>query len=98
MTKLSTMATVPATPGTTGAQPLRSYRLGFDIGGTFTDLILVDDDGRAQTRKVLSSPADYTNAVCAGVTGLLAQAGASAQSVSYVVHGTTIATNAILER
>jgi len=96
--KLSATATLSASRGKLDAHPPRSYRLGFDIGGTFTDLILVDEDGRAQTRKVLSSPDDYTASVCAGVAELVTLAAASAESVSYVVHGTTIATNAILER
>ena len=74
------------------------YRIGFDIGGTFTDLILVAPDGTAWSRKVLSSPANYVDAVVAGIAELLAASATPAKAVSEAVHGTTIATNAILER
>ncbi|MFO1161867.1 MAG: hydantoinase/oxoprolinase family protein [Reyranellaceae bacterium] len=81
--------TSPSAPG---------YRIGFDIGGTFTDLILVAPDGTAWSRKVLSSPANYVDAVVEGIAELLAASGTPAKAVSEAVHGTTIATNAILER
>lgn len=74
------------------------YRIGFDIGGTFTDLILVAPDGTAWSRKILSSPSNYVDAVVAGISALLADSGVPAEAVSEAVHGTTIATNAILER
>lgn len=74
------------------------YRIGFDIGGTFTDLILVAPDGTAWSRKVLSSPSNYVDAVVAGISELLAASGVPAEAVGEAVHGTTIATNAILER
>ena len=47
----------------------KSYRLGVDVGGTFTDLVLVAPDGRALTRKVLSTTANYAEAI---ITGTLA--------------------------
>jgi N-methylhydantoinase A len=74
------------------------YRLGVDVGGTFTDLVLVAPDGRALTRKVLSTTADYAEAIIRGTTALLADAGLSPDAVREVIHGTTVATNAILER
>ncbi len=75
------------------------YRIGVDIGGTFTDLILVDDAGAAfQVAKVLTTPADPAQAVEAGVKELLAGAAAPAAEVSHVVHGTTLFTNALIER
>ncbi|HET7874484.1 MAG TPA: hydantoinase/oxoprolinase family protein [Methylomirabilota bacterium] len=74
------------------------YRLGVDVGGTFTDLVLVGPDGRALTRKVLSTTANYAEAIIAGVRGLLVSAGLEPRAVSEVIHGTTVATNAILER
>ena len=75
-----------------------TYRLGVDVGGTFTDLVLVSSDGTARTCKVLSSTADYAEAIVAGARTLLEQAGAAAADVSEIIHGTTVATNAILER
>jgi N-methylhydantoinase A len=73
------------------------FRLGVDVGGTFTDLVLLGPDGRAWTRKVLSTPPDYAEGILAGVRGLLPEAGAVPAAVDEVVHGTTVATNAILE-
>ncbi|MCY7417182.1 MAG: hydantoinase/oxoprolinase family protein, partial [Chloroflexi bacterium] len=75
-----------------------SYRLGIDVGGTFTDLVLVTPDGRALTRKVLSATDDYATAIVAGTLDLLAAAGATADQLGEVLHGPTVATNAILER
>jgi N-methylhydantoinase A len=75
-----------------------AYRLGVDVGGTFTDLVLAAPGGRALTRKVLSSTADYAQAILAGTRELLAAAGLSPDALGEVIHGTTVATNAILER
>jgi len=74
------------------------YRLGVDVGGTFTDLVLVAPDGRALTRKVLSTTPNYGEAIIEGVRELLASAGLEPGAVGEVIHGTTVATNAILER
>src|SRR6476469_3872813 len=68
-------------------------RIGADVGGTFTDVILQRPDGRATIRKLLSTPPHYDAAVVSAAAGLAAQA-----EVSAVVHGTTVATNAVLER
>src|SRR4029077_11520235 len=90
--------------GTPGATPLsrerhpRGWRLGADVGGTFTDLVLVAPDGRAMTRKVLSTTANYAEAVVRGIRELLAAAEATGGDIAEIVHGTTVATNAILER
>jgi N-methylhydantoinase A len=75
-----------------------SYRLGVDVGGTFTDLVLVGPDGRALTRKVLSSTGDYAEAIVRGASELMAAAGIGAADLGELIHGTTVATNAILER
>ena len=69
-----------------------------DVGGTFTDLVLVAPDGTASSRKVLSSAVDYTQAIVEGAAELLAAAGLAPADIREVIHGTTIATNAILER
>src|SRR5262245_8033868 len=75
-----------------------SYRLGVDVGGTFTDLVLVAPDGVARTCKVLSTTADYAHAIIAGVRQLTTEAGIPARDIGEIIHGTTVATNAILER
>jgi N-methylhydantoinase A len=75
-----------------------SHRLGVDVGGTFTDLVLVGPDGRALTRKVLSSTADYAEAIVDGARELMGAAGIAPGDVDELLHGTTVATNAILER
>ena len=76
-----------------------SYRLGVDIGGTFTDFALVDDDtGRTAVHKQLTTPGDPSRAVLEGVGVLLARQGVPISKVSSIVHGTTLVTNAVIER
>jgi N-methylhydantoinase A len=75
-----------------------SYRLGVDIGGTFTDIVLLGEDGAIHTKKLLSSPPDYSEAIEVGVAQLLAETGISASQVTEFAHGTTIVTNTIIER
>ena len=73
--------------------------LGVDIGGTFTDLVLLDQtSGRVMTGKVLTRDDDLAAGVLDGVTGLLARNGVAGSAVRKVVHGTTLATNALIER
>jgi N-methylhydantoinase A len=72
-------------------------RLAIDIGGTFTDIYLLDQDGAAHTKKTLSSPDDYSLSVAVGVGELLKEANVPADSVSDVLHGTTIVTNTCIE-
>ena len=71
-------------------------RIGVDIGGTFTDLVLVDADGAVVTLKVPSSPSDHSVAILEGLNGLLDERDPGA--ISDIVHGTTVATNTIVER
>ncbi|MBA2297791.1 MAG: hydantoinase/oxoprolinase family protein, partial [Actinobacteria bacterium] len=68
-------------------------RVGAEVGGTFTDVILHGADGRVVVRKLLSTPPEYDRAVVAAVSDL-----AGTAAVREVVHGTTVATNAVLER
>ena len=68
--------------------------IGVDVGGTFTDLAAVGDDGRVTARKVSSTPADQSAGVEQAITAL----GASPHDVGRIVHGTTVVTNAMLER
>ena len=73
-------------------------RLGIDIGGTFTDIVCVDDDGVVTTRKVLSSPDDYSRSIRENLPGLFEERATSGAALREVIHGTTVATNAILEQ
>ena len=76
-----------------------SLRIGADIGGTFTDLILIDDSGKTfQVGKVLTTPDRPDDAVLKGVEQVLAETGVDPAGVSHVVHGTTLLTNALIER
>ena len=73
------------------------FRVGVDIGGTFTDIVLAGPDGRLATRKVSSTTDDYARAILQGLHDLLAQERLAGAAIGEVVHGTTVATNAILE-
>ena len=78
---------------------MTSYRLGVDIGGTFTDFALLEDaTGRLVIHKQLTSPDDPSAAALAGVPVLLDRAGVAIGDVDTVVHGTTLVTNALIER
>ena len=72
-------------------------RLAVDIGGTFTDLAL-EHDGKRTTVKVLTTPAEPERGVMDGVRTVLATAGVAASAIAIIIHGTTLATNAIIER
>ena len=74
-----------------------SWRLGVDIGGTFTDLVLAGPDGALHTHKRLSTPEDYGLGIRDGVAALLGERGLEPAAIGRVVHGTTVATNAVLE-
>src|ERR687891_440422 len=75
-----------------------AYRLGVDVGGTFTDLFLVDDDRAQQWRvKTPSTPRDPSDGVLTGVERICAEAGIAPGDLRNLVHGTTVATNAVLE-
>ncbi|MBW6398845.1 hydantoinase/oxoprolinase family protein [Roseomonas sp. HJA6] len=78
--------------------PSRDLLVAVDIGGTFTDVTLQDAaTGRAWTAKTPSTPRDPSEGFIAGVTQALAEAGRDAAEVARVLHGTTVATNMILE-
>ncbi|NYT79933.1 hydantoinase/oxoprolinase family protein [Alcaligenaceae bacterium] len=75
-----------------------SYRVGIDVGGTFTDLFLLEEDtGRTYSHKVSSTPAQPHLAPLAGLKELFGKVGISGNQVSFVGLGTTVATNALLE-
>jgi N-methylhydantoinase A len=71
--------------------------LGVDVGGTFTDAVLVAADSSVHTAKVASTPADQSVAVLEAVRLVLARAGARSDQVERFAHGMTVATNALLE-
>ena len=74
-------------------------RLGVDIGGTFTDLVVIDEaTGTARVGKVLTTPKDPAHGVEEGIRALLDDAGVRPDEVRAVVHGTTLATNALIEK
>ena len=75
-----------------------SYRLGVDIGGTFTDLILIDEQsGRTFRAKEPSTPKNLSVGVLRGIDRVCKDVGIEPNSITHVLHGTTIATNTILE-
>ena len=76
-----------------------AYRLGVDVGGTFTDLFLVNDEsGATQFRvKTPSTPSDPSQGVLTGVRRICAEAGIGVGELRNILHGTTVATNAVLE-
>ncbi|MBB4302117.1 N-methylhydantoinase A [Rhodobium orientis] len=76
----------------------QSFRLGVDIGGTFTDIVLIDDDGRVFSKKILSTPRDYSEAIEVGSRALFAELGVDPADIREFVHATTVATNTIIER
>jgi N-methylhydantoinase A len=74
-----------------------SYRLGVDVGGTFTDLLLIDEEsGATHTAKVPSTPEDSSIGVLNGVARICNESGVDPAAVNRVMHGTTVATNAVL--
>jgi len=76
-----------------------SFRIGADIGGTFTDLVIVEDGGtKFEIAKVLTTPNQPDEAVLEGVQQVLEKVAVSGDAVAQVIHGTTLFTNAIIER
>jgi 5-oxoprolinase (ATP-hydrolysing)/N-methylhydantoinase A len=77
----------------------RRWRVGFDIGGTFTDFVLFDrQDGRVHLHKRLTSADDPSRSALIGLEELMEKAGIALADVDDIVHGTTLVTNAIIER
>ncbi|MFW6203335.1 MAG: hydantoinase/oxoprolinase family protein [Actinomycetota bacterium] len=75
-----------------------AYRLGVDVGGTFTDILLIDETtGRMWEAKTASTPEDQSVGVLRGIEKVCDEAGITLDQVGAILHGTTIATNAILE-
>ncbi|WP_321812731.1 MULTISPECIES: hydantoinase/oxoprolinase family protein [unclassified Burkholderia] len=77
---------------------MASARIGVDIGGTFTDLVLLDDNGQVAFTKVSSTPAAPEEAVLTGIDRILDQAGLKTSDVAEVLHGTTVGSNTMLQK
>ena len=76
-----------------------TYRIGIDIGGTFTDGVLVDEaTGEMRIEKVRTTPDDFSRGFMDATTGLTAGDEAASDGLSYLIHATTVATNAVLSR
>src|SRR4030081_1381820 len=74
------------------------YRVTVDTGGTFSDFVYLNEaTGVVSIAKIASTPDDPSRAIIAGVEGLLAR-GIAPQDISFFCHGTTVGTNALLER
>ena len=80
------------------ANSKHKIRIGADVGGTFTDVVLIDETGRVWTHKVPSTPPGFEQAVLSGMEHLLRTANSGGNAVREVAHGTTVATNAVLEQ
>ncbi|MFN0305836.1 MAG: hydantoinase/oxoprolinase family protein [Burkholderiales bacterium] len=74
-----------------------SFRVGVDIGGTFTDIVLLGSDGSVHTKKISSSVDNYARAIVDGLTEVFREQSLGGKAVEEIRHGTTVASNAILE-
>jgi N-methylhydantoinase A len=79
-------------------KPKGPARIGVDVGGTFTDVVLALPDGRIHVNKTTTTPVDPGEGAAAGITAVLAEAGLDPRDVAEVVHGTTVASNTILQK
>ena len=86
-----------AEPGRRVTRMSATLRVGVDIGGTFTDIVVLGSDGSIHTKKVSSSVDDYARAIVDGLAELFAETGLSGAAIEEIRHGTTVASNAILE-
>jgi N-methylhydantoinase A len=87
---------VPITTSITDAAGAQ-YRLGVDIGGTFTDIVLVASNGQIQTRKISSTDDDYARGILEGIEQVLLAVGLTTANIAEIAHGTTVASNTILQ-
>src|SRR5437899_370615 len=74
-----------------------TYRVGVDIGGTFTDIVLLGSDGSVHVKKIASSVGNYAQAIVDGLAEVFRESGLTGSTVEEIRHGTTVASNAILE-
>ena len=76
----------------------KTFRVGVDIGGTFTDVVLIEEDGTVHTAKSVSTTDAYERGILKAVEELLSEGKLRFPDCAEIVHGTTVATNAIVER
>ena len=76
---------------------MTEIRIGIDIGGTFTDLVCLSPEGKVWRAKVLSTPEDYSHGIATGLEIAMAAGNLATSRISQIMHGTTVATNALLE-
>ena len=76
---------------------MTSYRVGVDVGGTFTDIVLLGTDGTVHTKKISSSVENYAQAIVEGLAEVFRETGLAGDAIEEIRHGTTVASNAILE-
>ena len=76
---------------------MTSYRVGVDVGGTFTDIVLLGSDGTIHTKKISSSVGNYAQAIVDGLAEVFHETGLAGGAIEEIRHGTTVASNAILE-
>src|SRR5688500_7781688 len=74
-----------------------TYRAGVDIGGTFTDIVLLGSDGTVHTKKISSSVENYAQAIVAGLDEVFRESRIAGDVIEEIRHGTTVGSNAILE-
>src|SRR6266850_1949306 len=74
-----------------------TYRVGVDIGGTFTDIVLLGSDGAIHTKKISSSVENYAQAIVEGLAEVFRETDLTGAAIEEIRHGTTVASNAILE-
>ncbi|MFZ4808620.1 MAG: hydantoinase/oxoprolinase family protein [Hyphomicrobiaceae bacterium] len=77
---------------------MTTYRVGVDIGGTFTDIVLLGSDGTIHTKKISSSTGNYAAAIVDGLAEVFREQSLAGSDVEEIRHGTTVASNAILEK
>ena len=75
----------------------QTYRVGIDIGGTFTDIVFLAADGQLHTRKISSTVDNYARAISQGLQAVLDDTELKSEQLTELLHGTTVASNAILE-
>src|SRR6516162_4777344 len=80
-----------------GVSVMTRYRVGVDIGGTFTDIVLLGADGTVHTKKISSTVGNYAQAIVDGLAEVFAETGLAGGAIEEIRHGTTVASNAILE-
>src|ERR671923_335860 len=76
---------------------MTTYRVGVDVGGTFTDIVLLGSDGTIHTKKISSSAENYAQAIVDGLAEVFRETGLAGGAIEEIRHGTTVASNAILE-